>query len=126
MVKVHARGMSNFLADPFDQAEPMKFAVQLKGSKPLFENVAPCFQGGFARIKKSGDDWFLESSAFDDCTTGSEVFPIADKLLRLDDQEGQPSQGRPEPRRIRGFWRQGACQDIGHQGEGDKGTAARR
>lgn len=31
----------------------MKFAVQLKGSKPLFENVAPCFQGGFARIKKS-------------------------------------------------------------------------
>jgi hypothetical protein len=61
----------------------MKFAVQLNGTKPLFENVAPCFQSDFARIKRVGDNWFLESSAFNGCATGNEVFPIADKLLRL-------------------------------------------
>jgi hypothetical protein len=61
----------------------MKFAVQLKGTKALFESVAPCFQSDFARIKRIGDEWFLESSVFDACTTGAEVFPIADKMLRL-------------------------------------------
>jgi hypothetical protein len=61
----------------------MRFAVQLKGSEPLLEDVASCYQGDFARIKRVGDEWFLESSAFDACTAGLEVFPIADKILRL-------------------------------------------
>src|SRR5580704_11360519 len=61
----------------------MKYAVQLKGSEPLLENVSGCFQGDFARIRKIGDDWFLESSTFDGCANGGEVFPIADKVLRL-------------------------------------------
>jgi hypothetical protein len=62
----------------------MKFAVQLiDGAKPVMENVASCFQGDFARIRKDGDDWFLESSAFNACSNPGEVFPLADELLRL-------------------------------------------
>ena len=62
----------------------MKYAVQLiNGSEPLMRNAAVCFQGAFVRIRKIGDDWFLESSAFDGCAIPGEVFPIADKLLRL-------------------------------------------
>jgi hypothetical protein len=61
----------------------VKFAVQLKGTKPLLENVSGCYQGDFARIGKIGDEWFLESSAFDACANGGEVFPIADAVLRL-------------------------------------------
>lgn len=61
----------------------MKFAVQLKGSQPLLENVSGCFHGDFARIRKIGDEWFLESSTFDACVTGVDVFPIAHKVLRL-------------------------------------------
>jgi hypothetical protein len=62
----------------------MKFAVQLiNGSKPTMENVTNCFQGDFARIRKIGDDWFLESSVFDACTAPVQVFPLADELIRL-------------------------------------------
>lgn len=62
----------------------MKFAVQLvNGTKPLMANVIDCFQGDFARIRQVGDEWFLESSLFEACTAPVEVFPIADKLLRL-------------------------------------------
>jgi len=62
----------------------MKFAVQLiDGAKPLMENVASCFQGDFARIRKDGDDWFLESSTFNTCSNPGEVFPLADEILRL-------------------------------------------
>jgi hypothetical protein len=62
----------------------MKYAVQLvNGSEPLMKNAASCFQGNFAKIIKIGDDWFLESSAFDGCAVPGQVFSIADKLLRL-------------------------------------------
>jgi len=61
----------------------MKFAVRLiNGSEPLMKSVESCFQGDFARIYKNGDDWFLESTAFDGCRNPGEVFPIADELLR--------------------------------------------
>ena len=67
-----------------DYAPSMKFAVQLtNGAKPLMENVTDCFQGDFARIRKMGDDSYLESSLFDACTAPVEVFPIADNLIRL-------------------------------------------
>jgi hypothetical protein len=60
----------------------VKFAVQLiNGSKPLMKNVVDCFQGDFARIREVGEDWFLESSAFDGCTAPGQVFPIADEIL---------------------------------------------
>ncbi len=61
----------------------VKFAVQLTGTRPLLEHVAPCFQGEFARIVKVGDDWFLESSAFSICAAPAEVYPIADQILKL-------------------------------------------
>ena len=59
----------------------MRFAVQLNGQKHVLEYVAPCFQSDFASIKNVGDDWFLESSAFDACSTAGEVFPIAEHIL---------------------------------------------
>ena len=45
----------------------MKYAVQLLDATNVLENVADCFQGDSARIRKLGDGWFLESSAFDAC-----------------------------------------------------------
>jgi hypothetical protein len=60
----------------------MKFAVQLiNTTDPLMENVAKCFQGDSARIRKLGNDWFLESCLFDGCAAAAKVFPIADDLL---------------------------------------------
>jgi|HubBroStandDraft_3_1064219.scaffolds.fasta_scaffold164032_1 hypothetical protein len=61
----------------------MKYAVQLLDATKVLENVADCFQGDSARIRKLGDDWFLESSAFEACTAAHEVYPIADEILRL-------------------------------------------
>jgi hypothetical protein len=61
----------------------MKYAVQLVGAAHVLEAVGYCFQGDSARIRKGGDNWFLESSAFDVCATAGEVFLIADELLRL-------------------------------------------
>jgi hypothetical protein len=60
----------------------MKFDVQLKGQVETLEAVAPCFQSDRVRIIKR-DDWFLESSEFDQCSNGGQVFPIADDILRL-------------------------------------------
>jgi hypothetical protein len=61
----------------------MKYAVQLLDATNVLKNVADCFQGDSARIRKLGDGWFLESSAFDACTAAHEVYPIADEILRL-------------------------------------------
>ena len=61
----------------------MKYAVQLLDALNVLENVADCFQGDSARIRKLGDGWFLESSAFDACTAAHKVYPIADEILRL-------------------------------------------
>jgi hypothetical protein len=62
----------------------MKFAVQLiNNNEPLMESVEKCFQGDAARIRKLGNDWFLESCLFDACAVPAKVFPIADELLRL-------------------------------------------
>jgi hypothetical protein len=71
------------MASAHEHGSSMKFAVQLRGAAHGFEAVADCFQGDSARIKKSGDTWFLESSAFDVCTTEDEVFAIADGILSL-------------------------------------------
>lgn len=59
----------------------MRYAAVLNGKANLFENVAPCFASDTARIKKLGDEWVLESSAFNSCGEPLEVFPIADDLL---------------------------------------------
>jgi hypothetical protein len=59
----------------------MKFAVRLKDATNVLEDVADSFQGDSARIIKLGDGWFLESSAFDACTTEIEVVRIAQTIL---------------------------------------------
>jgi|SRR5579863_3035433 len=61
----------------------MKFAVQLTGQANILESVAPAFQSEKVKIVKRENDWFLESSEFDGCESGGDVFPIADKILRL-------------------------------------------
>jgi hypothetical protein len=46
----------------------------------MLEAVAPAFVSDRARIKKDKEGWILESSAFAACTTGEQVFPIADDI----------------------------------------------
>jgi hypothetical protein len=59
----------------------MRYAAQLLGDVPVLERVAPCFQGDSARIRKIGNDCFLESSAFESCPGPAEVFPIATEIV---------------------------------------------
>lgn len=47
----------------------------------MLESVAPCFVGNGAGIKKHEEGWILESSEFASCTTGEQVFPIADDVV---------------------------------------------
>jgi len=47
----------------------------------MLESVAPCFVSNNARIKKDEEGWILESSEFASCTTGEQVFPIADDIV---------------------------------------------
>jgi hypothetical protein len=61
----------------------MRYAAVLGGQADVFEKVAACFTGDTARIKKLGDEWILESSAFNSCAEPAEVLPIADATLRL-------------------------------------------
>lgn len=42
----------------------MTFVAQLVGHHETLEVLARCFQGDFARIRKAGDFWLLESIAF--------------------------------------------------------------
>src|ERR1035441_1860457 len=56
-------------------------AAVLKGQPEMLESVAPCFVSNNARIKKHEEGWILESSEFASCTTGEQVFPIADDIV---------------------------------------------
>jgi hypothetical protein len=46
----------------------------------MLEAIAPCFVSDNARIVKHEEGWILESSEFASCTTGEQVFPIADDI----------------------------------------------
>jgi len=52
-----------------------------KGQPEMLASVASCFVSTNARIRKHEDDWILESSEFSSCTTGEQVFPIADGIV---------------------------------------------
>ena len=56
-------------------------AAVLKGPPHMLQWIAPCFVSDDARIKKCDEDWILESSEFVSCTTGEQVFPIADDIV---------------------------------------------
>lgn len=56
-------------------------AAVLKGQPDLLEAIAPCFVSDNARIRKHKEGWILESSEFASCTTGEQVFPIADDIV---------------------------------------------
>jgi hypothetical protein len=56
------------------------------GQADTLASIAPCFDSDSAkirkqRIKKQEESWVLESSEFARCTTGEEVFPIADDIV---------------------------------------------
>jgi hypothetical protein len=61
----------------------MRYAAVLNGQAEVFEKVAPCFDSDTARIKRLGDQWVLESFAFNACGEPPQVFPIADATLDL-------------------------------------------
>lgn len=58
----------------------------LTGQDDMLASIALCFDSDNARIKKQRikkqeDNWVLESSKFASCTTGDEVFLIADDIV---------------------------------------------
>jgi hypothetical protein len=71
----------NLMFGWFETNLTMRYAAQLLGDAATIEKVAPCFQGGAARIRRFGNDWFLESSVFESCPGPAEVFPIAKEIL---------------------------------------------
>jgi len=59
----------------------MRYLAELEGTLHVLESLAPCLQSDNVRLRKIDQRWVLESSAFNQCTTGQEVFPLADALL---------------------------------------------
>ena len=59
----------------------MRYLAELEGQPHVLENLSPCLQSDYARLRKIGSKWVLQSSAFDQCKTGQEVFPEADALV---------------------------------------------
>jgi hypothetical protein len=56
-------------------------AAVLEGQAHMLEFVAECFVGDEARVRKQEEDWILESSKFEVCTSGEQVFPMADDIV---------------------------------------------
>jgi hypothetical protein len=62
--------------------QPIQYAAAvLEGGLNVLELAAPCFASSNARIQKHEETWILESSEFASCTTGEQVFPIADDIV---------------------------------------------
>jgi hypothetical protein len=59
----------------------MRYLAELQGQPHVFENLAPCLQSDYARLRKMDQRWVLQSSAFDQCKTGQDVFREADLLV---------------------------------------------
>jgi hypothetical protein len=67
------------VAKPNPTRQVIRYAAAvLKGQANMLESVAPCFVSNSARIRKHEEGWMLEWSEFASCTTGEQVFPIAD------------------------------------------------
>lgn len=67
---------------PGPTLQPIRYAAAvLKGQAHMLAYVAECFDSNDARVRKHEEGWILESSEFTSCTTGEQVFPIADDIL---------------------------------------------
>ena len=66
---------------------PIRYAAAvLMGQDDMLASIAPCFDSNNARIKKQRikkqeESWVLESSEFAPCTTGDDVFLVADAIV---------------------------------------------
>lgn len=58
-----------------------QYAAAVLKESHLLESVAPCFVADNGRIRKHKEGWILESSEFASCTTGEQVFAIADDII---------------------------------------------
>ena len=59
----------------------MRYLAELEGQPHILENLSPCLQSDSARLLRIDQKWVLQSSAFDQCKTGHEVFREADVLV---------------------------------------------
>jgi hypothetical protein len=67
---------------PGPTLQPIRYAAAvLKGQVNMLESIAVCFVSDDARVRKHEENWILESSEFASCTTGEQVFPIADNIV---------------------------------------------
>jgi hypothetical protein len=73
---------SNPVASPAPKLQLLQYAAAvLKGEDHMLEFFDDVFVSNEARIKKNEEGWILESSEFSSCTTGEQVFPIADDIV---------------------------------------------
>jgi hypothetical protein len=56
-------------------------AAVLTGETNHLDNLAPSFTGSDGTIRKDGDLWLLESPRFQSCTTGDQLFSLAEDIL---------------------------------------------
>jgi hypothetical protein len=67
---------------PLTSLPPVRYAAAvLEGQPDMLESIAPCFIEDSARIRKHEEGWILESSDFESCTNGEQVFGIADDIV---------------------------------------------
>ena len=70
------------VAKPNPTLQPIRYAAAvLKGQPDMLESVARCFVSNDTRIRQHEEGWILESSEFATCTTGEQVFPMADDIV---------------------------------------------
>jgi hypothetical protein len=56
-------------------------AAVLEGQSDMLEGIARCFVNDPQIKKHDSEGWILESSEFASCTTGEQIFPIADDIV---------------------------------------------
>jgi hypothetical protein len=67
---------------PTPNLQPVRYAgAVLKGQQHMLESIAECFTSNHATVRKHEEGWILESCEFTSCTTGDQVFPIADDIV---------------------------------------------
>lgn len=59
----------------------MRFVAEVEGKPHTIEAISPCVQGAGARFRKIENQWILESTALDKCSSKDEAFRVADDLV---------------------------------------------
>jgi hypothetical protein len=59
----------------------MRYAAVLEGPVASLAKCAQCFTSDLCRITELNSLWVLKSSSFNSCSSSSDVFPLADRMI---------------------------------------------